>query len=194
MKSRWKLVCAGFDSCNRITAACLNTLALRQLSHLVSAMLESSANCPYSQEKDLCKVFFLSLVFFFPFIAAAEAGLWATGCCLSSWYLRKCILCMQDPAQQRGRQKIAQKVSVERWFKSNVGLTSVDWSDQLPFQMVSDQAPEHPCCWGTALTRLQRNLGPQPWSCPGHLMHPANSLPLSSNPLCCPCPRVREWT
>lgn len=48
-------------------------------------------------------------------------------------------------------------------------------------------------CWGTALTRLYRNLGPQPWSCPGHLMHPANSLALSSNPHCCPCPWVREW-
>lgn len=58
--------------------------------------------------------------------------------------------------------------------------------------MVSDQAPEYPSCWGTALMRLQRNLGPQPWSCPGHLMHPADSLALSSNPHYCPCPRVRE--
>lgn len=59
--------------------------------------------------------------------------------------------------------------------------------------MVSDQAAEYPSCWGTALRRLHRNLGPQPWSCPRHLMHPANSLALSSNPHCCPCPRVREW-
>lgn len=54
--------------------------------------------------------------------------------------------------------------------------------------MVSDQAPEYPCYWGTALMS-----GPQPWSCPGQLMHPANSLPLSSNPHCCCCPPVREW-
>lgn len=57
MKSRWKPVCAGFDSCNRITAACLNTLALRQLSHLVSAILESPTNCPYSREKELHNFF-----------------------------------------------------------------------------------------------------------------------------------------
>lgn len=76
MKSRWKLVCAVFDSCNRITAACLNTLALRQLSRLVSAMLESSTHCPYSREKELCNFFFLS---FFPwFFLAAAAESWLT--------------------------------------------------------------------------------------------------------------------
>lgn len=58
--------------------------------------------------------------------------------------------------------------------------------------MISDQAPVY--SWSTALMRpWHRNLGPQPWPCPGHPMHPANSLALSSNPHCCPCPRVREW-
>lgn len=134
---------------------------------------------------------------FFLFIAATEAGLWATGCCLSSCYPQKCILCMQDPAQQRGRQKIPLKNICWEVFLKQCWISICEWPNQLPFQMVSDKAPEYPCCWGIALTRLHRNLGLQHWSCPGSLVCPANSLsqpPACNSPHCCPCPRVREWS
>lgn len=168
---------AGFDSCNRITAACLNTLALRQLSHLVSAMLESSANCPYSQEKELCNFSFfpLSLVlFFWVFLAAADVQLCLiSGICPAGAHRNACTW---DPAHQRGRQK---KKKLTGDLKAMLNSCLLSDGTSYPFELF--------------LTRyLSTPLAVMPWL--GHSTHEPTQKSWSPTPrLPRAPPAPHEW-